>query len=262
MFESPAALVWETCLRSIAFNSNAYDLVEADEVYRETGAYRFLLEVICGLHSPVVGETEVFGQFKSFTKVWLEREPGRASLVQRLFSEAKEIRSEYLLNLGTQSYGSWLKRKITGKQIHILGGGNLAKDISPYLLKIADSVVVHARQPEKLNIGGVEVRPLSACRFDGGCLIVAAPMTALEIQNWLLRSPSEIFDLRDSSSADPLLINCKNRHVLGDIFGEIERTKARLQPIVEAVKSDILARSERMARQVHVRPQGWDDICA
>src|SRR5262245_56556396 len=119
MFESPDALVWETCLRSIAFTSSLPPVCDKDEIFSQQRAYQFLLEVICGLHSPVVGETEVFGQFKNFTKQWLERDPGRISLVQRLFSEAKEIRSLYLRNLGTQSYGSWVKRKVKSKRIHI-----------------------------------------------------------------------------------------------------------------------------------------------
>lgn len=260
MFENGEHLVWETCLRSIAFSTAEPSGLEGAELYSQQYAYQFLLEVICGLHSPVVGETEVFGQFKNFTKLWLQREPGRASLIQRLFSEAKEIRSQYLRNLGTQSYGSWLKRKVTAKRIHILGGGGLTQDVAPYLLKIADSVVVHARSPQKVTVGGVQVEALSSRAFDGGCLIVAAPMKASEINEWLTLAPSEVFDLRDTSSSDPL--NFKNRHVLGDVFSEIERTKSLLQPVVESVKSDILARSERVALQVHVRPQGWDDICA
>jgi glutamyl-tRNA reductase len=253
-------LVWETCLRSISFSAQPHPAHVSDEIFSNQFAYQFLLEVICGLHSPVVGETEVFGQFKNFTKIWLEQQPGRTALVQRLFSEAKEIRSQYLRNLGTQSYGSWLKRKVTCERIHILGAGSLVKDVAPYLLKMADSVTVHARTPEKVNIGGVKVSPLAAQAFDGGCLIVAAPLKAAEIHQWLISTPQEVFDLRDTSSSDPL--NHNNRHVLNDVFGEIERTKALLQPVVETVKSDILARSERVAQQVHVRPQGWDDICA
>jgi hypothetical protein len=36
------------------------------EVFRGQQAYRFLLEVICGLNSPIVGKTAVMGQFKEF----------------------------------------------------------------------------------------------------------------------------------------------------------------------------------------------------
>ena len=70
-------LEWQTCLRRILF-LNANDnraLIEAAEdqlvpptveIFRAQEAYRFLLEVICGLNSPIVGETAVMGQFKEF----------------------------------------------------------------------------------------------------------------------------------------------------------------------------------------------------
>jgi glutamyl-tRNA reductase len=261
MFEPGVQPIWETCLRSIAFSADA-SAAPDDEVYSQQHAYRFLLEVICGLHSPVVGETEVFGQFKNFTKLWLERQPQHATLVQRIFSEVKEIRSQYLRNLGTQSYGSWLKRKVTANQVHILGSGSLAQEIVPHLLKAAEAVTVHSRSPEKVRMSGVQVRALREQAFNGGCLIVAAPLTATYIAQWMKVKPEQLFDLRDVSSSDPIGFAGRKRHVLNDVFGEIERTKALLQPLVETVKSDILARSERVATQVHVRPQGWDDICA
>jgi hypothetical protein len=62
---------WQTCLRRILFlNSNEHrSLIESTEdrqlvpptveVFRGDKAYRFLLEVVCGLNSPIVGETAV-----------------------------------------------------------------------------------------------------------------------------------------------------------------------------------------------------------
>jgi len=254
--------VWETCLRSIAITAEPEILSVSDESYSETTAYQFLLEVICGLHSPVLGETEVFGQFKNFSKVWVSQQPSRATLIQRLFTEAKEIRSKHLRNLGTQSYGSWLKRMVMTRRLHILGGGELAREIAPYLLKIADSVTVHVRNPENVKIQGVKVRPLTERAFNGGGLIIAAPMRAEDIDRWLCDWPFEVFDLRDTSISDPINTYSNRRHVLNDVFNEIERTKATLKPVIDTVKNEILERSEKTAHQVHVRPQGWDDICA
>src|SRR4051794_17953925 len=76
-------LVWATCLRSLAFGGTPET---GDEYYLQGEAYRFLLEVVCGLKSPIVGETEVFGQFKVFSQEWVKREPKRASLIQKLLS--------------------------------------------------------------------------------------------------------------------------------------------------------------------------------
>jgi hypothetical protein len=61
--------------------------------------------------------------------------------IQRIFEDTKEIRSQYLQNLGGASYGS-LVRMILGKQpedkrepVLLLGAGQLAKSIAPYLLE-------------------------------------------------------------------------------------------------------------------------------
>ena len=73
------SLEWQTCLRRILFlnSSDNRAVIEAAEVgkatpptvevFRGEEAYRFLLEVICGLNSPIVGETAVMGQFKEFS---------------------------------------------------------------------------------------------------------------------------------------------------------------------------------------------------
>src|SRR6266850_7387419 len=69
---------WQTCLRRILFlnrfeNSALIEAAERDslvsgsvEIYRGRDAYGFLLEVICGLNSPLLGETAVMGQFREF----------------------------------------------------------------------------------------------------------------------------------------------------------------------------------------------------
>ena len=71
-------IVFETCLRRIVFFSSEQFLSQAVnqtwlqnnsfkfEIFKSETAYRFILEVICGLHSLIKGETEIFGQFKDF----------------------------------------------------------------------------------------------------------------------------------------------------------------------------------------------------
>jgi glutamyl-tRNA reductase len=75
----PALLIgleWHTCLRRILFlNSDDHremlEMIERDhgaagvEIFRGQDAYRFLLEVICGLNSPIVAETAVMANSKS-----------------------------------------------------------------------------------------------------------------------------------------------------------------------------------------------------
>src|SRR4051812_23076807 len=141
-------LVWATCLRSLKFGGTPD---AGDEFYTQQDAYRFLLEVICGLKSPIVGETEVFGQFKIFSQEWVKREPKRATLIQKLLSDAKAIRSRHLTGLGVQSYGSWVRGKLTHNRVHFLGAGQLAREIHPYLAKQQRDLAIHVREP--LRVG-------------------------------------------------------------------------------------------------------------
>src|SRR6185437_11106148 len=68
-FTNPDWCVWETCVRRLAFGTDAFAIEPSergDEIYLGDHAFRFLLEIVCGLHSPVRGETEVHGQFRQY----------------------------------------------------------------------------------------------------------------------------------------------------------------------------------------------------
>lgn len=254
--------VWSTCLRGLAFVKGRPDfpIMACDEVYHQHLAYQFLLEIICGLHSPIIGETEVLGQFKIFAQSWVQLDESREPLVQRLLNDAKAIRSRHLSGMGNQSYGSWLRKNLnsTSGQIHILGAGHLVQEILPYLEKQGE-VILHARSPDKVGFFS-RVLNLKKSRFDKGALVVAAPLSGEEIRQWLNGStPEQIFDLRDNSSSDAV---CPTAVPLAEIFGQIEQTKAQLRPVVEKIKVEIAHRSELVAGQERVRPQGWDDLCA
>lgn len=261
VFSGTEVPVWATCLRSLAFTAGAkpdFDLHADDEIYTQERAYQFLLEIICGLHSPIVGETEVFGQFKQFAQAWCEMDPAQMSLVQRLLNEAKQIRAAHLSHMGTQSYGSWLRKNLQSNRIHVIGAGHLSQEILPYLAKQGD-VTVHARDPRKVNFHN-QVQSLNNQGFDFGTLVIAAPVSAEAVRQWLGGSqPLQIFDLRDNSSLDPVR---QDAIPLEHIFGDIRQAKARLLPVVERIKKEILSRAEGLAAQEKVRPQGWDDLCA
>lgn len=265
VFVGLEAPIWETCLRSIAFinGQQVRDLKANSDCFAQTQAYSFLLEIICGLHSPIVGETEVFGQFKNFTDEWLKSDPARTPLVQKAFSDAKGLRTQYLSNIGTQSYGSWLKRRVNAKRVHIIGAGQLVQEVLPYLKKQAE-VILHVRNPGKVDPTWGQAHSLKDCAFDRGALIVAAPLGAEALLQWLNgRNPEQLFDLRDSCKQDPLRLGSRTESLnLNDVFGEIEQTRTRLQPVIEQVKKEIQQRSEQLAAQAQVRPQGWDDLCA
>jgi len=260
LFANADSRTWTTCLRSLRF-APVESMESHDEFYCGTDAYRFLLEVICGLHSPVIGETEVFGQFKEFTHAWLKYDPRWTALVQRTLSDAKILRTNHLSGLGHQSYGSWIRKNLISKHVHILGAGNLAREILPYVVKRSEQVTLHVRD-EKRAAFHTKVQNLNAMAFDQGALIVAAPMGAAAIRQWLNgKCPVEVFDLRDSSKTDKLNLSDKT-HGLHDIFTQIERNKIQLRPLIEQVKHKIFLLSQEASHQVLIRPQGWDDLCA
>jgi glutamyl-tRNA reductase len=112
------------------------------EVFAGADAYQFLLQVATGLESQVIGETDIFGQLKEAWKVYSKNASLLASelapWMQKLFEDTKEMRTQYLQNLGGSSYGSLLrkllreKKSVAGPSL-LIGAGALAEGIAPYL---------------------------------------------------------------------------------------------------------------------------------
>ncbi len=259
VFLEPCFPVWTTCLRSLAFTRcDAMGLEGTDQYFEREDAYRFLLEVICGLHSPILGETEVFGQFKNFAREWVKLDPSRMMVVQSLLSDAKFIRAKHLAHLGHQSYGSWVRKNLRAHEVHILGSGHMVSEILPYVQKAVAKSVLHVR--EKSRIEGFETHLMQAKAFGDGALLIAAPLSSQVITEWLNgKVPRQIFDLRDNSSQDPL---AQADFKLADIFADLEATKSRLQPILGEVRQEIEQCSAKFFLKPLIRPQGWDDLCA
>lgn len=123
-------------------------------------AYAQILEVTCGLRSELVGETEVFGQFK---EAWAKQEVENTQLfnqlnscMQKIFEDTKEIRSRFLSDLGSVSYGSVVRKVLqefgkTESSVLIVGAGKVAQSVAPWLGKFA-SLTVWNRSLKNLNI--------------------------------------------------------------------------------------------------------------
>jgi glutamyl-tRNAGlu reductase-like protein len=163
----PDACVVGTCLREVRIGMHPPDdqpmAAEANaagyELYAGAEAYRFLLQLACGLQSEIAGETEILGQVK---QAWRDSETagGEQTRVlrpwmQRLLQDTKEIRSEYVVGLGSATYGSLVRRLLGGTSqgpTLLLGAGQLAETILPFL--DSGEVLVwnrsHARAEEML----------------------------------------------------------------------------------------------------------------
>jgi len=144
--------IMRTCQRTliVAHNNNgAHSLAALPSayLYYEGGqAYRYLLEIICGLQSKVLGENEVVGQFKEAYQVYL-KSPGRdkvlMSILEKLFQDTKKIRTEYLKEITGQSYAAItrkvlmtnLPQNIAEPRVLIYGSGMLALGLIKLLTK-------------------------------------------------------------------------------------------------------------------------------
>lgn len=274
----PQALVWKTCLREIAIldvrHFRSEDLLAGDELYTREDSYRFLLEVICGLHSPVLGETEVLGQFKSFAQRAMEGPAARctAPWIQRLIADAKRIRTNHLTGLGGRSYGHLAHSNLAAcSRIIVLGAGHLAQEVLPWFSD--HRVEVFCRRPEaasELTSRHAEARihsmddSISAENTATG-LIIAAPMSAAEIADWVRDRAvtiETIVDLRGESPNDPLAIASVRVIHFQDILDDLETNCRFANGRVERARREIQQKALEFWDRYEIRPFGWEDLCA
>lgn len=166
----------KTCQRTLVLSyganpmfTNSITQYNIHEYYRGAEAYNYLLEIICGLKSKLVGENEIVSQFKLAFKEYLEVDNRCNKLLlilEKLFKDAKEIRSKYLLGLCQKTYASIARKQMIqvrgAKEILVLGSGALAEDLINQYKKKA-KVFISARNSEKAqklaHEHGIEVIP-------------------------------------------------------------------------------------------------------
>lgn len=266
------SLVWKTCLRQIAFipEGGQIPYEVGDEIYAGKDAFAFLLEIICGLQSPIVGETEIFGQFKNFVNTSLETRNFMTlqlrGFFQSLIQTAKAMRAEHLVGLGSQGYGS-LVRKLSkhDKSVSLLGSGQLLEEILPWLTK-EKSLQVVCRQPAKAarfkeKYPALKIESLSEASEVHSCLVVAAPLKDEELLQWLQSyNVQKILDLRGELEKPELF---KDYQFIGlkDVFKNIEENKKDLSQRVVALKELVQRRAQEYFERTLHRPYGWEDLC-
>lgn len=142
----PAAFCLDTCLRRLwistspTITDHRVSATIGAERYSGVEAYEFLLRIACGLESAIAGESDVFGQLKeswrSFQTSHADGSSVLEPLMQRLFEDVKEVRSQHLAALGASTYGS-LVRTMLGCRADaptlIIGAGQMARAVLPYV---------------------------------------------------------------------------------------------------------------------------------
>lgn len=133
------AFVLKTCQRTLVLsleNSNIRSHTLSHQLYVGQDAYLFLLETICGLKSKLIGENEIVGQFKDAYKTYTvnkERDNKLLAVLEKLFKDAKDIRTKYLIGISQKTYASLTRRHFISRahadHIVVLGSGQLAEDL-------------------------------------------------------------------------------------------------------------------------------------
>lgn len=270
-FNSSNWLRWNTCVRQIAIGFGNHD----QEVRKETTfvgpqAYGFFLEVVSGLHSPLVGETEVMGQFRELVEnsnqITLKNKPQFLDFFRSILTDAKRVRALALKDLGSRSYGSLLRKYLRERSsVSILGAGKIVGEILPWLKPVSQVTVKCRRleQAEKLKekFNFIQVESIDSPML-GDTLVIAAPMKSEEII-LLIKNQSpikNIIDLRESSTRDPLNVSLPTV-TLSKLFSEIENTEKDVKQKVEKARSLIKEMSQKWTVKAENRPFGWEDLC-
>ncbi|MBC7384851.1 MAG: hypothetical protein H7301_01665 [Cryobacterium sp.] len=300
----PGVVLWETCLRQILLGSapavSAFAQDDEDEIFHGEAAYAFLLEVLCGLHSKVLGENEIVGQFKKrFLKSGMplayQQEFGR--LPQVLLADMKRVRAMYPLNLGNHSYGSFVRRIVNERlsdsptryshsPISLVGTGELAKAILPWIISPQKPVTIfHRSEIGKMSFEKACAKEMKipvqslywSCMSTesptfsavGEVMILAAPISAARVLKGLKENaeaggifPSLVFDFRGNCAVDPLLIPSE----VVDLHDFFRQSKSVDEASAERRKKASLMISELSAARIdsesmQIRTQGWEDLC-
>jgi len=274
-FSEGECLRFETCRRVLWLSFSGKEIFQSwqnegarIEIFEGSSAYKFLLEVVCGLHSPIFGETEIAGQFREF----LLKNSDNNSRSMNLFrpwslfitEDLKAIRHQHLQGLGHNSYGSVLRKWTRGSnQVAVIGTGQLAQEIQPWL---PNETIFVSRTPDQAlermdHSRSATVLPPTALVDlpNDAFVIVASPwscdqLIAIEQEAQALGKSFQWVDLRAERP------NFKAQQTLDQIFAEQDEHKDMKAVSQQALGNELMRRSLKRWNHVHHRPYGWEDL--
>lgn len=272
---------FKTCLREIHFfNLNHLSLDQEKElkqlsIHQGEKALDFLINLLCGFKSRVLGETEIFGQFKKFYEshdVYARAKFLHPQTMRFVFESVKELREKHIRLWGCHSYGSVIRKLIRDYgTVDLVGFGHLSQEIMPWLEQ--KSVTAYVRSPEKVRVcentdqytNLKKLEALHESAFSSEVLILAAPVLSEQILAKIESSSQQIKVIIDCRALDENIVSLRqltsaNVVELKDLFSSLESEQVRLEEKVNFVKALISEKvCKYVMREVH-RPQGWDDL--
>ncbi len=271
---TPSFLVWKTCRRQILFldllQANQIEALPNAEFQSGLDAEVFLVEVLCGLRSPLVGETEVFGQFKDWWKALPEDLPWKNQnrrRIEAIFSLVKSVRERVLCGSGSQSYGSLLRRHLEKNQtVDLIGAGHLVKELLPWVQSKA-GFRIWCRDPEKAQFAkdkAERILELSEMTPASQVIVVAAPLSHAELEAWLMAKDfsedHQLFDLRaDSDKFKPSILP-RLHLTLQDFTTRTAEFQQDVQDLYGRAMHLIGQWKTQQETKSQIRPYGWDDL--
>lgn len=263
--------LWRTCLRELLFLEPGAETKAPEGAHLRRGveAHRTLVEICSGLHSPLFGETEVFGQFKAFRDT-APLGPQWSTLLDAVEEDVKKLRRRFLTELGSQSYGSLARRHLPpNSRVVLVGSGHLAKEILPWL--DGHSVTLAARSPEKAHewlpagTGTIKLGSLLLPSRDlaGASWVIAAPVANEVLERFWEANPANVvLDFRGDQRFAATPAGARGYLGLRALYQELEAVKQlHERKRAEAMKfaAELCARH---ANAVVHRPYGWEDAFA
>jgi glutamyl-tRNA reductase len=265
----PGAVLWRTCLRDVVFLADACEV--RPPVMADGAAYALLVEIVSGLRSPLIGETEVQAQFKAFLDTLdAQAHADLIRLGQRVLTDAKLIRRRHLQGFGARSYsGLALGHIPPDAHVVLVGTGALAAEIAAALGAERAVDQWGRRTPVQAAARSPQFRLFSAARPGlvhstvPAVLVIAAPASAVDLDRIAAGYPGlmRVIDLRPADERSPLAARVPTV-TLDDLFSEASiDARVASRPVARA-RAEIETLGRAYANRDELRPFGWDDLCA
>lgn len=234
------AFILRTCQRTMVLSFEetlfANDLPE-HEIVQGADAYLFLLETICGLKSKLIGENEIVGQFKEAYQIYAAstlKDTKLLHVLEKLFKDAKDIRTQYLIGISQKTYASLTRKHIIQKSraqhVVVIGSGAMAEDlINQFKKKARVSICArnHERVQELASIHSLEVIPWEERHTLVNHPFIANTVGTNEVlfnqsffADWAKNNERLFVDLGSPSSIETTLMLSEGVVRLDDIFKE------------------------------------------